>query len=143
MRHQTVRQTKQSENQTSKLRHLLRSQKILCGVKTMLYRLIISPILCYAAPSSENPSITVRFIKNKAIEFMKRRANSSDPTINDFAKVHHGVDPKYLPMASRKQQSLDRYTVLDNSFYFACVSGQLGVMCLPSFSWNLSVCNLS
>jgi len=130
---------------TSKLRHLLRSNKISCNIKNMFYKSIIRPILCYASPIWANPSTTSsaqmerirlaerkllrsttntkrergsfmyvnsstlyrkaktaridRFITNKALDFIKRCAESDDPTIQSIADFHAGEDSKYLPVA--------------------------------------------
>lgn len=43
---------------TSKLRHLLRSSRISTDTKTMFYKCIIRPIVCYASPIWANPSTT-------------------------------------------------------------------------------------
>lgn len=154
---------------TSKLRHLLRSSKIVSGVKTMFYKSIIRPILCYAAPIWANPSMTSsaqmerirlverkilrsttdtrrergsymfannstlyrnaktsrvdQFITNKALDFIKRCADSNDNNIKNIASFHNGVDPKYLPTAfwskwqaeNRLQDRNQRLTIFNES----------------------------
>lgn len=122
----------------SKIRHLLRSAQINCNVKTLFYKSIVRPNLCYASPVWTNPSITssaqmeqIRLLERKILRGCCKFPNNStlykaantarvdkffaNKAINFITSCNDSEDSAIRDIASFRHQSNPKY--LPTSFW--------------------------